>query len=87
MEEVKWVVSKLHDRLRKYEELTKRIGVPLILGEDLDKLYKKIIEEENEVEYDDVQYIDLVYPPGSNPPTQYLSKKMNLITIKQIFLE
>ena len=29
-----------------------------------------MIEEENVEDYDDVQYLDLVFPPGSNPPTR-----------------
>ena len=62
--------------------------IPFIFGETLDILYKKIMKKKNE-EGDDVQYeyIDLVYPPGSNPPTRNSTKKMNLIGFNQISLE
>jgi hypothetical protein len=36
-------------------------------GKTIEEIRKEF-ESDDEENYDDIQYIDLVYPPGSNPP-------------------
>ena len=55
------------------------IGVPLLYSEKIDSLLTKIIEKGDVEDFDDVQYVDLVYPPSSNPPIRHSVKKMSLI--------
>jgi hypothetical protein len=64
--------------------------------EDIDSPYARLLaemskgfrleeEEENEEYYDVIyEYIDLVYPPNTNPPTRNSFKRMGLYNLKQI---
>jgi len=42
-------------------------------------------ELHEEEDYDDIQYIDLVYPPGSIPPIRNSVKQMSITNLNQIF--
>jgi hypothetical protein len=65
------------------ERFFKEVGMPKGLYKILEELSvkKKLRKDED---YDDIQYIDLVYPPGSNPPIRNSIKKMTLIGLNQI---
>ncbi len=67
------------------EKMFKEVGMPKNLSKTLEELSvkKKLHDKED---YDDIQYIDLVYPPGSNPPARNSIKKMNLIGFNHISL-
>lgn len=54
------------------------IGIPLLYSKKIDSLLNKMIEEENMEDFDDVQYVDLVYPPDSSPPARHSVKKNEL---------
>jgi hypothetical protein len=47
-------------------------------GKTIEEIAKEFESKDGE-DYDDIQYIDLVYPPGSNPPIRNSIKKMTLI--------
>ena len=57
-------------KMKIWSEIQDKIGVPLLYSKKIDHLLNKMMEEENVEDYDDVQYINLVFPPGSNPPTR-----------------
>jgi hypothetical protein len=78
------MISKALKKMMIWGVIQEEIGVPMIFSEEIDRILKKILEEEDEENYDDTQYVDLVYPPGSNPPTQNPVKKMNIIGCKLI---
>lgn len=57
----------------------------------LERLFKELSvnkklkdKEEEDIQF---QYIELVYPPGSNPPIKNSIKKMTLIGLNQISLQ
>jgi len=55
-------------------------------GKTIEEIAKKF-ESKNKEDYDDIQYIDLVYPPGSNPPIRNSIKKMSLFGFNHISFE
>jgi hypothetical protein len=68
------------------ERFFKEMGMPKKLGSVLEEMSKKKKIIDDEEDYDDIQYIDLVYPPGSNPPIRKSIKKMTLINLNHFFL-
>lgn len=63
--------------MKVYEEI--------VSGKTIEEIVKEL-ESSDEEDYDDIQYIDLVYPPGSNPPIRNSIKKMTLIGLNHITL-
>jgi hypothetical protein len=58
----------------------------VLSGKTFEEIQKEL-ESRDEEDYDDIQYIDLVYPPGSNPPIRNSIKKMTLIGLNHITLK
>ena len=62
----------------------------IIDDDTLERLFKELSVKKKlrkDEDYDDIQYIDLVYPPGSNPPLRNSIKKMTLTCLNQISLQ
>jgi len=58
--------------------------------ETLERLFKELSVKKKlrkDEDYDDIEYIDLVYPPGSDPPLRNSNKKMTLTFLNQISLQ
>ena len=73
-----------------WKKLMKKIKISKNLARTLDILsgIRSDDEEEND-KSDDVQYeyINLVYPPNSTPPSRDSIKKINIIQLNQISLK
>jgi hypothetical protein len=67
--------KKLIKKFNLREDLLEYLSI-LIKSKDEEE-----IDESNDVQY---EYIDLVFPPNSKPPTQDSNKKINLADFNQI---
>jgi hypothetical protein len=73
--------------MKKGQDLFKMPFVEIMKQLDSGKTIEEIrreFEYNDEEDYGDIQYIDLVYPPGSDPPIRKSVKKMNFIGLKYI---
>jgi hypothetical protein len=62
----------------------------IIDDDTLERLFKELSVKKKlhkDEDYDDIEYIDLVYPPGSDPPLRNSNKKMTLTFFNQISLQ
>jgi hypothetical protein len=69
----------------KRKKIIKKLGLPSDLIDTL-SIFSGCVDEEEYEESDDVQYeyIDLVFPPDSTPPTRNSNKKINFADFNQI---
>jgi hypothetical protein len=69
----------------KRKKIIKKLGLPKDIIDTL-SIFSGYEDEEEYEESDDVQYeyIDLVFPPDSTPPTRVSNKKINLADFNQI---
>ena len=62
----------------------------IIDDDTLERLFKELSVKKKlrkDEDYDDIQFINLVYPPGSNPPIKNSIKKMTITCLNQISLQ
>ena len=77
-------MEKYHFVGCKKKKIIKEFGLSENLLETLKFFSKFESDDEDEIEDVQYEYIDLVFPPNSTPPTRNSIKKINLADFNQI---